>query len=56
MGLCVGHSDASRLLRVVTIRPRYPALTSFGSRPEWSMWAWVDNTASSDPTAKGKGS
>jgi len=26
--------------------PRKPSRTSFGSRPEWSIWAWEERTKS----------
>ena len=31
---------------VAWIGPAKPALTSSGSRPQWSRWAWVSTTAS----------
>ena len=30
--------------RVATISPPKPSFTSRGTRPEWSMWAWVTTT------------
>ena len=33
--------------------PRKPSRTSFGSRPEWSMWAWVERTKSIDAGGTG---
>ena len=47
-------SHSSRVWGVAKIGPRYPARTSFGSWPEWSMWAWVSSTASICSTANGK--
>ncbi len=32
--------------RVARILPRKPSRTSFGSKPLWSMCAWVSSTAS----------
>ena len=35
------------------MRPWKPFLMSMGTRPEWSMWAWVTSTASMLAAAKG---
>jgi hypothetical protein len=40
---------------VAWIAPANPSLTSFGSSPEWSMWAWLSTTAAIREATKGKG-
>jgi hypothetical protein len=39
-------ASRSQVARVVWILPLKPSATSRGSRPEWSMWAWVRMTKS----------
>ena len=39
--------------RVARMRPGKPLRTSFGSRPLWSIWAWVSRTASMSAARKG---
>jgi len=36
--------------------PANPSLTSLGSRPQWSRWAWVRSTASMLEAGKSNGS
>ena len=46
----------SRVAAVAWIAPSNPASISLGSRPEWSMWAWVSRTASTLAASNGNGS
>ena len=45
-----------QVAEVAYMEPLKPSLYSRGSRPEWSMWAWVSSTKSSSPAAAGMGS
>ena len=40
--------------RVARIGPRNPPRTSFGSKPLWSICAWVSSTTSMSTASKGK--
>ena len=46
---------SSTVPAVAWIGPRNPALTSSGSRPQWSRWAWVRTTASRSAGSKPNG-
>jgi hypothetical protein len=46
----------STVARWAKISPRKPWRASSGSRPEWSMWAWLSTTASMARGSTGKGS
>jgi len=47
-------SKRSCVAEVESTLPLKPLLTSLGSMPEWSIWAWVTNTKSISAGLKGR--
>ena len=54
--LNVGGIQQHDVSWVVRIRPWNPCFTSMGTRPVWSIWAWVMSTKSMLPGWKGRAS